>query len=176
MVMSNPLLARYYGSIRQIEGYWSGRMYDDIETRLGKDVWEQWDEYWDQKDESNALGRAYYNAHPDLAAYGDIKDEWAPIIADNMLRFGRLVVDRPIETREGEPLETAERGLPQLSAEEWQGVLGTSLMRLVLDAYGGAALPSSARTRLLNKAEEFGLPDNPYLLIQLAGQAMSEAP
>ena len=135
-------------------------------------MWEQWDEYWGAVDESPAAGRAYYSSHPDLASYKDIKDEWAPIIAENMLRFGRLVVDRPLETREGAPLETAERGLPQLSAEEWQGALGTSLMRLVLDAYGGTALPSSARSRIQDKMAELGLPDNPYLIVDLVGQSM----
>jgi hypothetical protein len=128
MVLTDPLLMSYYGSIETVSGFYQGKMWEDIENQLGSDIWDKWDEwhaleefesprdilvasdpfyqqYWDLQDwyeeqedligeqlrvefpgiddlwdgwddaKDEGRGRAYWNAHPELEAYMDRKDE-----------------------------------------------------------------------------------------------------
>jgi len=87
IVLRNPLLSAYYGSIETIERYYTNQMYDEIEAELGADIWAQWDEYHYLKDTGQST-RAYWNTHPELARYGEIRDEWSKTIASKVIALG----------------------------------------------------------------------------------------
>ena len=184
-VLTNATLMAYYGSMNMIDGYLSGQMYDEIETELGPQVWDVWDEYWRMK-EAGENYRAYYKAHPELARYGDIKDKWEGMIADYMVRLADKIPERvPVSLRpEGDFSSlAAERvfGLAQqqispvanFTSEDWVAQLGTSLYRLSLDAiFTGGQLTNAAKQALDAQAEALGIPGGWKALLAFLQEGM----
>ena len=180
-ILTNPLVFQYYASLNTIEGYYNGQMWGDIERKLGSDIWDKWDEYYRQE---GAEKRAYWNAHPELEQYRQLRAGWEPIVAQRTVDAGAKLRDVPPELRRGElglgqqdlaaGLEAQNRGLPQISWDDWQDVLGTSLSRLVADyALHQDQLPGSAIRSLEDAGAEFGI-ENPYLVLELASQAIQQ--
>ena len=95
VIMFSPTLAAYYTSLDKIEAYYKGEMYNAIEEELGSDIWDKWDEYNEEKLVSDAAGRTYWKAHPELGRYMDIKDDWEDIIAVNTINVGKLIKPGP---------------------------------------------------------------------------------
>jgi len=152
-------------------------MWDAIEQELGSDVWDQWDEYWDLE---GAEQRAYWNSHPDIQRYGDIKEFWQGLIAQSLVRIDGRIRDVSPELRNSVGLTAGQQGiaggigterLPAYSWAEWGDILGTSMARLVADyAIYGEQLPDSAMYKLGRAGADLGI-DNPFLVLELASQA-----
>jgi hypothetical protein len=179
-VMGDETLFKYYGSIGAIEGFFRGQMNRAIENELGAEIWETADGYYDAL--PGRERNIYLGDHPEMRRYFEIRKQWYPVIDDAIVRFGSKLKDIPIDTREGaggtvgqesvlSGIEGQNRGLPQLGWQEWQGILGESLSRLILDySLRGEELPYSANGRLDDIADQMGLPSGEVLL-QLAAQA-----
>jgi hypothetical protein len=183
MVTNDPVLFPYYASLSQIERYWKSLMYTEIEQATGMpiaQVWESWDQYYNQLPGSER--KAYKAEHPELNTYNDIKDKWQPVVDEKVAEFGMKIRDIPVEVREGAGQTFGQegvlagleqgRGFPQYSWQEWEGILGDSLARLVLDnAARGDPLPKAADGRLNAIASDMGLPSGDAVLM-LATQSV----
>jgi len=180
-VLGHPLLSRYYASLETIEGYYRGQMWNAIRDELGADIWDKWDEYFSKE---GAERRAYWNAHPELARYGQIRDEWEPTVADAILRAESRLRDVTPELRleeltgmqasVAEGIQNRQVGYPELSWDDLQSAMGESLARLVEDnVLYGAPLSRSALTRLGIIADDLGVGDE-YILLGLARRALSQ--
>ena len=155
-ILRDPNLALYYGGIWQIESYYRNQMYAAAE-RQWPNIWDTWDEYYDAENRSD-----FWDQHPELAAYNQMRDGWDETIAQAMVDFSERFPDRPEpELRPGAPEElplTTSQGLPSLSQKDWEELLGPNLSGLVNDWIDGEELPSTARRRLQEVADELGLP------------------
>jgi len=94
-IMFSPTLSAYYTSLDKVQAYYEGEMRTEIERELGDDIWEQWDEYNEEKFISDEAARAYWKSHPDLERYMDIKDDWEDLIATNVINVGKLIKPGP---------------------------------------------------------------------------------
>ena len=178
-VMSDPLLFDYYASMGAVEGYAKGQMYREMETALGKDIWQKWDEYYSLLPSER---RAYRAEHPELTEYTAIKRKWQPIIDAMIVEFGSKLRDVPVDIREGaggtlgqeqllEGIEGRRAGFPQLSWQEWQQQLGPSLSRLIEDyVYSGEELPDSAMGMLGDVGSAFGI-ESAGVMLQIVAQS-----
>ena len=155
-ILRDPNLALYYGGIWQIESYYRNQMYAAAE-RQWPNIWNTWDQYYDAENRSD-----FWDQHPELAAYNQMRDGWDETIAQAMVDFSERFPDRPTpELRPGAPEElplTTSQGLPSLSQKDWEELLGPNLSGLVNDWIDGEELPSTARRRLQEVADELGLP------------------
>jgi hypothetical protein len=145
-------------------------MYQDIEEKLGADIWDKWDTYWALKD-SGGNYQAYKREHPELTEYGKIKDAWGPVIADNVVRFGSHLHDIPVNIRPSaggsygqeqliQGIQNQNAGLPQLSWAQWQQLLGVGVSRLVEDyVYSGEEVPYAAMQSLEAVGKDMGIYD-----------------
>jgi len=178
-VLGNPILSRYYASLNTIEGYYNGQMWNAIRDELGPDIWDKWDEYYQL---FGAEQRAYKAAHPELARYTEMKDEWGPVVAAASLRAEARLRDIAPEMRHleltgtqqtaADALRNQKAGYPQLTWEALKSIMGDSLSRLVEDHFvDDASLPNSAMTRLRGIADDMGLRSE-YILLGLAERAI----
>jgi len=187
-IVANPMLAAYYKGIDGIEKYYKSLMYDEIEQRLGENIWDHWEVYNQLADASRTAARQYWNDHPQLKEYMEFKDMYSGIIAQRLATIGPMIpIPKPAALREGVELEEeiAPEGdqdawiraqvlsylsgagdipypqmPPNLSPEQLQQALGDSGYNLLMDyMYLGEDLPEALRTQL----EEMGLD---YLLGQ----------
>ncbi|RLC83664.1 MAG: hypothetical protein DRJ03_16530 [Chloroflexi bacterium] len=176
-VSSTPQLASYYGGIEQIQSYWKGVMWNAIESELGEDVWNTWGEYWELKDAGGDY-KSFWNAHPELDRYGDMKDEWGNIIEEQTIAFGsRLQEPMPATARDtggstvGQrtAIETVEEmAQPQsLPPEAIESALtnygGVEFYRLVRDVED---MPDSVWDMLLDFSNGIGV-DPHYIIEQI---------
>jgi hypothetical protein len=163
----NPILSSYYGGISKIESYYKGRMWDAIEEELGSDIWDKWDFLYALPEDSDARDE-YWNAHKiEFKRYGEIKDEWLPIIERRLEEFSSKLKE-PIgpSFREGvtpeslgqeallQALQQQQQQQPQITAEDYRFILGEPLYMLVI---GGEDLPSVAINRLAEIATGLGV-------------------
>ena len=168
-IINSPTMSAYYTSIEKVEQYYKGLMYDAIEKELGADIWDKWDIYHFLREADPKEARAYYKAHPELKRYGELRDAWTPIAEQKAIEVGRLLPEgegatlRDIEAEMGLGAQDVAGNFPTVSPGEvtpemWQGALGGSAFRLVMDfLLDGKELPRSARTKLERIAEGMGM-------------------
>ena len=152
-------------------------MWAYIERKLGSDIWDKWDEYFALEGPDR---RVYWNSHPELRQYGDLRDSWDPIVAERMVAIGGKLREVRPELRElfgATSTQEAIAGgpgfeqLPQLAWGEWVQVLGPSLSRLVSDyALLDDEVPQSVLSRLGQIGDGMGI-DNPNVILELAAQS-----
>lgn len=168
-ILGNTILSQYYGSIRQVESYWRGFMYAQIERELGAEVYDTWDEYYQARLEGTQT--AFWREHPELQRYRDIITGWEPVIAGHVVDFGERIPDRPsgllredmgVTTYGGQAIlgqieAAGAPQVPQMSIEEWRTRLGETLFNLTEDTIAGEELPYAAETALDEVATGMGL-------------------
>ncbi len=171
IVLGNPLLSAYYGSISVVESYYRGLMYDAIENELGPEVWDTWDEYWDVK-ENLGDAKAFWKEHPELERYNLLRDEYEAIISKSTIRaVGAIPESRPAVIRPDVGAETFAqqdiRGVLEqeevssysFTWQDWQEVLSVPMQGVIQDfAYSGEELPDAAERQLERIAEELDIP------------------
>lgn len=181
----DPNMAPYYGGLAKIESYYKGLMYDEIEQKLGEEIFDKWAEFWRRKDKAEDAD-AYWDENPDLEEYGEIKDRWEPFIAEHIVEFGADLPDPigpkvredfepfvPVQERIAEMVGTlGQPGYQQWTRQDWVGELGEPVVRLIDDYTRGEDLPSPVETALERAAERLAMPGG-YLtiigLVQLSG-------
>ena len=100
-IVNDQLLSAYYSSYEKIEKYYTGKMYDEIENKLGADIYDKWDEYYALKDESSAKAKQYFRQHPELKQYIEMKEEMQNTVNSNIVRLS-------LHMPEGEPVNVRE--------------------------------------------------------------------
>ena len=128
--------ATYYGGIDQIEKFYKGMMYNEIDEKV-PNVDKLWDEYWAIPDKK--VRSAYWDANPGLQTYIDIRDKWDGFILKQMDELGSRL-------KEGEPVQLRETEDASIFAEDVQEFVETppavSDQEIMISAlrFGGDAL------------------------------------
>jgi hypothetical protein len=185
-ILSDPMLSAYYGGIEDLRSWYKGQMYDQIEKELGKTIHAHWREYWMLKNAADEdLAKQYWKDHPDLERYLEIRDAYAPLIAQHLIKVaGMLPQPKPGQVRPEAELETImaqdiygalQPGLPRFEWEEWQNVLSEPLQDLIVQStLSGQALPAQGQIEIEFLAAQLGLsPDVLMQMIQASLQAAS---
>lgn len=183
-VMANPQLAQYYGSIDKIERYYKSQMYDAIDAQLG-DLTAVWDGYDAAQLQGSKEARAYWNAHPELKKYLELRDLYDKRIAEGIaaaaealrdVKYSAFREDIPAEMLSQQPVREyiQQAGAPtgyDLTPQDWQERMPAPLWNLVNDYLTmGEDLSEEAQDQLDRIAQEEGLPGYEVLLEMLDRQ------
>ena len=166
--------ATYYGSITQVEAYYKGLMYDEVETELGEDIWDTVRE-WSTLLSSEKS--AFKRANPDLIRYWDIRDAWTAEINRLVVSVGSLF-EQPVPPGirpDADPASIGQEDLLQglqnqtlpLSPDQWAGIVGEQAVAAVRDNISGTPITREIASFLRNKADDLGMTGDQ--LIQLIG-------
>jgi len=187
MIINDPVLSKYYLSIKDIERYYNGNMWNAIEQQLGADIWDKWDAYNEAKLIGKADASAYWKAHPELEEYMNMKAAYKAIVAKEIVDVQALLQETPLPfLRPGvSPESLGQRGLTEaLQVAEDQGVYGYSwldwsdllspnLSNLVLDdVYGGESMPDVAIGQIEYIANGLGIDYN--TMMELMRKSLEE--
>lgn len=86
MILNDPLVYRYYGSLDTIEAYFDGKQRAYLANKFGADITEKQNQYYDLKAVDPAEAKKFLRQHPELRKYWDEKSK----MQDS---FNRAVVD-----------------------------------------------------------------------------------
>lgn len=186
-IMGSPLLSAYYGGASMVENYYRSKMYSDIETKLGKEIFNVMDEYNDLKTfGSTAEQKAFYRQHrSEISQYYNMKDAWNVEINKNVAEISAHIPDiQGAQIREDydpnsptqSALADAVQPQQQMTYEDFQAVIPERLDNLMQDYFtNGERLPESAEKQLSRIANElgFGSVDD---LLQAYGSSLYAAP
>ena len=172
MIINDPLLSKYYLSLKDIERYYNGNMWNAIEQQLGADIWDKWDAYNEAKLVGKADAKAYWKDHPELEEYISMKAAYKAIVAKEIIDVQGLLQDQPLPfLRPGvEPGSLGQRGLAEnlRTAEEqgvydyswldWSDLMSPNLSNLVLDeVFTEEPLPEAAVDQIDYIAQGLGI-------------------
>jgi hypothetical protein len=165
VIASRPesLLATYYGGIDQIEKYYRGLMWDDIEKTFGPDIW---------------------NTYPRPKAYWRMKNSYEATINKHVIDLGlRLRDGLPAEVRPDydlssigaqdilRGLEAPQDPMQNMTPDQWIAAVGNTTFKYAMRGAQGQTLSYTARKRLEETGEELGIDGN--RLIQLIGLSIA---
>jgi hypothetical protein len=186
-VMNSPLLSAYYGGASMVESYHRSKMYKDIETQLGAEIFDTIDEYNDLKTFGDPKEvKAFYRQHKrEISKYYDLKDSWTIQINQQV---AQLSAHLPEGENSGirEDIDTTSPGAMGLANElqpayqptydDFASQIPDRLMNLVQDyMYNGEPLQESARKQLERLAREMGYNSSDDLL-QAIGTSLYAQP
>jgi len=159
-------------------------MYNDIETKLGKEVFDIIDEYNALKTygETAAEYKAFYKKNKKIiSSYYDLKDEWQVVINRETAKLAaNLEEGQGVNIREDidvtspsvQNLTGALQPEKQPSFEEFSAIIPKNLMNMVQDYFlNGDALTASGERQLERIAYDMNYEDADDLL-QAIGQSM----
>jgi hypothetical protein len=185
-IMADDLLKKYYGSLETVRSYLRSQMFDVIEKRVGTDIGDKWNEYFDLKLIDEKRARAYYKAHPELGKYIELRDGYDALIARELTSLEKYLPDKPyplMRTDLPESLSVGQQdvmdvlgqtGLPEAynyTLQDWQEIMPRPLQGLLEDYYfRGEDLPEAAVTALERVASPLGV--DPELVLALYGRAL----
>jgi hypothetical protein len=181
-IIGSPRLSAYYGGASMIENYQRSQMYSEIETKLGKDIFDIIQNYNDLKTYGTSQeAKQYYNQNKkSIGQYYDIKDEWEYTINQMVAKLAAKLPDIDAEIRPdidvtslgAMNLAQSIEGEQQPTIEDFQAMIPDRIMNLVSDYYSeGTPLPDSANKQLERIAYDMGYGDAQELL-QAIGIAM----
>lgn len=168
-ILTDRLLAAYYGGQEKLRSYYKGKMYQEIEDKLGRDIWDKWTVYWSLRNTGqNDAARAFKAENPELSQYSDLKDAGMESIEKLMLEYGQdLPEGQDMRLREpGEDIPIGEQQLrgaisqPQVRSftlSEWTQIIGEQETMLALQEYGGLSMPGDIREHFQKIAERMGM-------------------
>jgi hypothetical protein len=169
MIINNPTLYKYYGGIDTLDRYYTGKMYAALEAKLGTDIHEKITMYNDLKvaDAQNGTktAKAYYNAHPELSQYYDLKAALADEIDRRVSAIAKRLPNPPTipirsdfvpQGQNQEELLGSAQPEPTMSWAQWQRVLTEPMQELLIEYYQGQPLPSAARSQLQYIMSDYG--------------------
>lgn len=161
-VTLDPFLNAYYGGINSIESYIRRQMNEDLDIRVGKEIFNTLDEYYFLRATNSKEARKFKKEHPEIAEYYDIKDEWVRRENEEIVRVSKILRDPPdIPFRPDIPesfgTQGVLEGLAQEQAVNWQVVLPPEVMRVVQSYWtDGEDIPYYVEQYLDNIAYENG--------------------
>lgn len=105
---NDPLLQKYYGSLEDINSYYKGLMYDELEWAF-PDIQKTFDEYnrlkltgenvmvkdKKGKEVSRKAYNQFWKAHPELQRYLDLKDLYNKQLADMLVEIEKDLPEKP---------------------------------------------------------------------------------
>ncbi len=173
LVLSNPLLNKYYGGISTLEQFYTNQMYDTLDKKYPNAA-QEWSVY-DALDTKDAA--VYKKSHPDMVSYNALKQT----LSDNMTRaiagLSSLIPDTPqaaIRTDIGTPtarqqeIVNSQQAQPTTTWPEYQQMLGGPLSQLIVDYFtDGKPLPYAANTQMDYYAQKLGAYDGRELLQEI---------
>ncbi len=162
MIASDPNILPYYGGIETLERYYNNVMYDKLEKAYGDKIFDLEEQYYNLFD---AKDRKTFKAqHPELDKYFDERSKMKEEILFQLTKFGNLLPPMP-EVQDVQPQNTTQEAImeaaappPQISFDEWQGILGTEVADQVMEYANGGDQPSYyARQELEYQAKQLGM-------------------
>ena len=168
-ILQDPVLSAYYGGLDKLRSYYMGQMYDSIEKELGEDIWDKWTTYWSLRNTGqDDRAKAFFNDHPELEEYGDLKEEGLKQIQEQIVKYGNdLPEGEDMRLREdftGESIgqaqaqEFVEGPQPRrFTTSEWVEMIGAEETRMAILAYEGQVLPNDIREYLEDIATQMDM-------------------
>lgn len=160
LIQNNPLLLKYYGGIDTLERYYTGLMYDKLEDDYGRetlDAARMYSTTINKEDRDQILKQ-----HPELQDYWDDRAEMS---ADNLRKIAELGkhLEEPELQTYGEPQNPTQEDIQefaqpqqQFTVQEWNQMLGPSLMALIDDFANGQDFEYSTEKMLDSYADRLG--------------------
>jgi hypothetical protein len=137
-VITDPTLNAYYGGLSNVESSLRRQMNNEIEQKLGADIFATIDEYYLIRAISSKEGSVFKKAHPEIEQYYDIKDDWQERENQAMARVQNMIRQAPeIQLRDPQTGETVGQsdvrfGLMQEEPRiNWQQVLPPEVYGMV---------------------------------------------
>lgn len=185
-VINSPLLSAYYGGASQIESYYRGQQYKDIEDQLGEEIFDIIDNYNDLKTYDPAEAKRFYSQNKaKIKKYYSLKDDWSVTINQQVAQLAAHLPegqDAGIREDYDSTSVTAQNLVNSLQPQEqptyqdFQAMVPDRLMRLVEDYYTQSErLPESAQKQLERVARDMGYSSADDLL-QAIGISMYAQP
>jgi len=168
-VLQNEALAPYYGSMDKYRSYYTGKMYDELEAKYGKEIFDKNLAYQNlvkakMKDEA----KEFLKQNKDLKAFRDERPKWYDEIENIVVEFGDMLPEGiPSEVREDFKPESysdidIEKYLegvqpPTFTLNEWTKKIGAPEVNMLLNYYGGLQIDQEIRDYLAMIAADYGL-------------------
>lgn len=184
-VMGSPLLSAYYGGASMIEGYYRSKMYADIETKLGGEIYNTIDQYNQLKTYgTNTEQKSFYKQNRNaINMYYKMKDGWQVKINQEVAQLsahmpeGQGAQVRPdyntTSPTQSQFAQTVQNdGQPPRTIQDFQATIPPRLENLMKDyIYNGDPLSDTASKQLDRIASQMGYQDVNELL-QAYGQSL----
>jgi hypothetical protein len=182
-VMGSPLLSAYYGGASMVEGYYRSKMYADIESKLGKDVFDMIAEYNDLKTYGTSVEqKAFYKQNRNaIATYYKMKDGWQVEINQQVAKLSAHMPegegatvreDYDVTSPTQSQFAEAVQGGQAPTLQDFQSQIPDRLQNLLNDYLrDGDRLSETANKQLERIASQMGYEDVNDL-IQAYGQSL----
>jgi hypothetical protein len=186
-VMNSPLLSAYYGGASQIEGYYRSQMYNDIEKKLGKDIFNVISDYNDMKTfgDPGEASKFYSQHKAQIKQYYTIKDSWTYTINQETAKLSAQLPDGKGATIR-EDFDSTSLSSQNLASSlqnnqptyaDFQAQIPDRIMNIVSDYFfNGDKIPTSAEKQLGRLASEMGYSDTDALLQAIGESMYSQVP
>jgi hypothetical protein len=111
VVLTDPLLAKFYGGIDYLENYYRSRFYKEVGKQLGSDIFKVTEGYYLLKDNDGDTA-AYVRDHPEMQKYWDLKAQYDDMTAKAIDQSASLFPDKPT------PLIRSDADLNSVGAQD----------------------------------------------------------
>jgi hypothetical protein len=187
-IINSPLLSSYYGGASMVENYYRSQMYNDIEQKVGKDIFDIVSDYQDLKTwGSPSEAKTFYRQHKAaISQYYDIKEAWQLTINQETARISAYLPEgEGAGIREdfdstsvgAQNLADSLQPQEQMTMDDFNAVIPDRLMGLISDyIVNGERLPETAETQLSRIANEMGYQDVDDLLQNVGAAMYSQQP
>ena len=175
VIVSDPSLDVYYGSVKKTEDYYKGIVIMQGRKMFGDDITKKEEAYWNSTDK-----KTYLRDHPELREYWDYKNQQQVFINQAVVRI-RATVGSPQYTNIREDAGTgygaeqveqaaqvAKDPVSEFTAGDWMQALGEEQFGVILDALRGKT-SYDIRKQIGTIADGFGMDAD--RLIQYVGLA-----
>lgn len=182
--MSDPTLSKYYGGIDRINKYYKSVMYDELRKEVGSDIWDKWDRYFELQLIGSKEANAYKDAHPELAKYSQLKEQYEKMIGEIIVDAGNALaapVYPNLRLPSGGYSTNQQRAVDAIKAgtgwkpytwDDFRQGMSQTLQRVTMDyLLGRAELGYAAGQQLDRLAQDFGLETN--VMLELMERSVS---
>lgn len=174
MILTSPILNKYYGGISVLEQYYNNQMYDKLIKQYGADIFDKWDEYDTLQMQDAKAAKAYKKAHPELDAYTKSRKNYKNSILRIIADLGSKLPEEPQIPLRKDTLPGSNRQQEisdyvqpeqQMTWGDWQKVLSEPMQELILDYWtSGEKLPSAVTYKLDSLARDLDMYDGEEVL------------
>jgi hypothetical protein len=155
-ILSNAKLAPYYGGIEKYRSYYVGKMYDDLEEKYGKEIFDKntiYQNYIRAGERDSA--KAFRKKNEDLDAFLKERPAWYDAVDEVIAEFGDMLPEGlPMELREDIDSGTyrqkeieefvTQPDAPRFTRDEWVIKLGGPAVSVILNIHSGLDLEDAA--------------------------------
>lgn len=174
-VLSDPSLARYYGSLDTLESYVEGQFKLQMFAKYGSDILQKQQRYYDLKDyNSNYMAKEYLRTHPELKRYWDDNRNSADLMNRRILELSKYLPAQPTTGARSDltnPSATQEQITKMLNTSQAPSfdrvsqMIPSPVLRKVIEYYrSGTPLSASVSSEMDYLASTNGFYDGQDLL------------